>query len=252
MIRTRRFCWEPTRFIYANPYDFHNIRFAVAGAEKLKDSTRQLYADKFGVSIMQGYGVTETSPVLSCNTFLYQKTGSVGRFFPAIEWRLEAVEVIPRGGRLWVKGPNVMLGYMKIDKMGVVQPQGEWYDTGDIVDVDAEGFITILGRAKRFAKIAGEMVSLAALEEFVARVAPDVAHAAIAIPDARKGEQIVLFTESNRLTRSHLIDTARAEGVAEITLPKQLHVVAEIPRLGSGKIDYPALAQHPLVAKPSE
>ncbi len=232
---------------YANPYDFHKIRFAVAGAEKLKTSTRELYAERFGVSILQGYGVTETSPVLSCNTFLYQKTGTVGRFFPAIEWKLEAVEGITQGGRLWVKGANVMLGYMKIDAPGVIQPHGEWYDTGDIVDVDAEGFIRILGRAKRFAKIAGEMVSLAAVEEFIAQHSPDAAHAAVAIPDARKGEQIVLFTESTVLNRSQLIDAARASGIAEIMLPKQIHVISEIPRLGSGKVDYPTLSKHELL-----
>lgn len=228
---------------YAHPYDFRSIRLAVAGAERLKDETRRLYADRFNVSIMQGYGVTETSPVISCNTAIYQRPGTVGRFFPGIEWRLEAVDGIKQGGRLWVKGDNVMLGYMKADQPGVVQPQGDWYDTGDIVDVDAEGFITILGRAKRFAKIGGEMISLAAVEEFVAKLLPELKHATIAVPDERKGEQIVLFTQSTSLNRQQLSQAARDSGMPEIFLPKHIIVLEDLPLLGSGKIDYPALSR---------
>lgn len=227
---------------YAHSYDFHNIRLAVAGAEKLRDATRNLYADHFCVSIMQGYGVTEASPVLSCNTALYQRTGTVGRFFPAIEWRLEEVPGLAHGGRLWVKGPNVMLGYLKAEQPGVIQPQGEWYDTGDIVDVDKDGYITILGRAKRFAKIGGEMVSLAVSEELAASLRPDQAHAAITTLDERKGEQVILLSESPDMSRQLLMQAAKEAGIAEIFLPKQVLLVEAIPRLGNGKIDYPKLA----------
>ena len=234
---------------YAGSYDFRSIRLAVAGAEKLRDSTRALYADRFGVSIMQGYGVTETSPVLSCNTALYQKRGSVGRFFPGIEWRVEPVPGMERGGRLWVKGPNVMLGYLKLDQPGIIQPHGEWYDTGDIVEVDAESFITILGRAKRFAKIAGEMVSLGALEDYAAQLMPGVTHAAVAVPDDRKGEQIILVSESADMTRQLLLASARQAGIAELCLPKQVIYMSEVPRLGSGKINYPELTQRVLLGE---
>lgn len=223
---------------YAHPYDFRSIRLAVAGAEKLKDSTRQLYLDKYGVSIMQGYGVTETSPVISCNTHMYNKPSSVGRTFPGMETRLEPVEGIEQGGRLWIKGPNVMIGYIKSDQPGVIQAQGEWYDTGDIVDIDANGYITILGRAKRFAKIGGEMVSLTAVEEFVSRVAPDAIHAAVSVPDERKGEMVVLFTEHHAISRPELSHAAREQGFADIGLPRLIVPVAEIPKLGSGKVDY--------------
>ena len=136
-----------------------------------------------------------------------------------------------------------MLGYLKADQPGVVQPQGEWYDTGDIVEIDEEGFIAIIGRAKRFAKIGGEMVSLAVIEELAASILPDNGHAAITIPDERKGEQILLYTESEELTREQLLAAARQKGLPEIALPKQVHHIAELPRLGSGKIDYPALAK---------
>jgi acyl-[acyl-carrier-protein]-phospholipid O-acyltransferase / long-chain-fatty-acid--[acyl-carrier-protein] ligase len=226
---------------YAHSYDFQSVRLAVAGAEKLKERTRQLYLDKFGVSIMQGYGVTEASPAISFNTKLQHKVGSVGRPFPGMECKLEPVEGLDKGGRLLVKGDNIMIGYLKADKPGVVQPQGEWYDTGDIVEIDEAGYITILGRAKRFAKIAGEMVSLTAVEDLAFALFADATHAAIAIADERKGEQVVLYTTEGSLTRDALLSIAQQRGVAEITIPRQVLVVEEIPRLGNGKIDYPAL-----------
>lgn len=223
---------------YAHAYDFRSIRLAVAGAEKLKESTRAMFLERFGVSIMQGYGVTECSPVISCNTGLYHQSGTVGRLFPDMAYQLEPIEGITRGGRLWIRGPNVMMGYMKADQPGVIQPNGDWYDTGDIVDVDAAGYLTILGRAKRFAKVAGEMVSLAAVEEFVAMLAPSAIHAAITAPDERKGEQVLLITEATTLTRQDLSYAAKQHGIPEIFLPKHIIVVAQMPLLGSGKIDY--------------
>lgn len=228
---------------YAHPYDFRSVRLAVAGAEKLKETTRQMFADRFGIPIMQGYGVTETSPVISCNTGLYHKAGTVGRIFPGMQWQLEPVEGIHQGGRLWIRGPNVMTGYMKADNPGIVQPQGEWYDTGDIVDVDPDGYISILGRAKRFAKIAGEMVSLAAVEEFMSTVDSTVKHACIAIPDDRKGEQVLLITEAKNLNRPTISNVAREVGFPEIFLPRHIMVVDAIPLLGSGKIDYPKVQE---------
>lgn len=226
---------------HAHPYDFRSIRLAVAGAEKLREHTRKLYADKFSIPIREGYGVTETSPVIACNTALYHKAETVGRVFPGMQLKLEPVEGIEQGGRLWVKGDNVMLGYIKEDKPGIIQPQTEWYDTGDIVDIDEEGFVTILGRAKRFAKVAGEMVSLAAVEDFMHRLWPEVKHAAVAVPDERKGERVVLVTEMAELNRQKLSSAARDNGVPEIFMPKHIVVVEEIPLLGSGKYDYSAI-----------
>jgi acyl-[acyl-carrier-protein]-phospholipid O-acyltransferase / long-chain-fatty-acid--[acyl-carrier-protein] ligase len=228
---------------YAHPYDFWNIRLAVAGAEKLRDTTRKLYSEKFRVNIFEGYGVTESGPVVSVNTPMEFKNGSVGRPLPAIECKLQPVEGLDRGGRLHIKGPNIMLGYIKEDKPGVIQPQGEWYDTGDIVEMDEDGFIYILGRAKRFAKIAGEMVSLMVSEDLAIGLLPDIAHASIAIPDERKGEQVILFSESKELTREALIARAKEAGTSELCLPKQIIYIDTIPRLGNGKIDYVSLAK---------
>jgi acyl-[acyl-carrier-protein]-phospholipid O-acyltransferase/long-chain-fatty-acid--[acyl-carrier-protein] ligase len=226
---------------YAHDYDFWKIRLCVAGAEKLKESTRRLYAERFRVNILEGYGVTETSPVLAVNTPMEHREGTVGRFLPGMQSRLDAVEGLDKGGRLFIKGPNVMLGYLQADKPGTVAPQGEWYDTGDIVAIDAQGFVTILGRARRFAKIGGEMVSLQAVEDAAALLYPEPAHAAIAIPDERKGEQIVLFSEARDLTREQLLQQAQKLGLPEIALPKRVTYIETVPRLGNGKIDYQAL-----------
>ena len=234
---------------YAHPYDFAQVRLAVAGAEKLKEATRRLYSDRFRLNILEGYGITETSPVLAVNTPMESKIGSVGKPLPCVECRLEKIEGLEHGGRLWVKGPNVMLGYLKADRPGVIQPQGEWYDTGDIVDIDEDGFITILGRAKRFAKIAGEMVSLSIVEELAGALFPEATHAAIAIPDERKGEQIALFTESPELTKEQLLRHAKLSGVNELSLAKHVIPREAIPRLGGGKVDYVTLAKE---YKPAE
>lgn len=228
---------------YANAYDFNSIRLAVVGAEKLKESTVRIYADKFRVNLLQGYGVTEASPVISFNTPLANKVGSVGRAFPQIECKLEPVTGMEKGGKLLIKGANIMLGYMKADNAGVIQPQDEWYDTGDIVEIDDNGFITIIGRAKRFAKIAGEMVSLQISEDLATHLFPDATHATIAVADEKKGEHIVLYSDTKELTRDALHTLAKEKGVPDIALPKQVHYLAQIPRLGTGKIDYPSLTK---------
>ncbi|NBX04302.1 MAG: hypothetical protein EBR02_09655 [Alphaproteobacteria bacterium] len=193
------------------------------------------------MTIFEGYGVTETSPVLSVNTPEENRLGTVGRALYGISTKLEPIEGIERGGRLLVCGDNVMLGYLKADKPGVIQPQGDWYDTGDILDIDADGFITILGRAKRFAKIGGEMVSLAVVEELALCAAPEHAHAAVATPCDKKGEQITLFTECPTLTREMLIARAQEAKISELHLPRKVVALEELPRLGSGKVDYVSL-----------
>jgi acyl-[acyl-carrier-protein]-phospholipid O-acyltransferase / long-chain-fatty-acid--[acyl-carrier-protein] ligase len=226
---------------YADPYDFWNIRLAVAGAEKLKDSTRQLYWDKYDLTIMEGYGVTETSPVLSVNTPMHHKHGTVGRIFPGIATRLEPVEGLDKGGKLHIKGPNVMLGYLNPDAAGDINYLDGWYDTGDIVTLDEENYITIQGRAKRFAKIGGEMVSLMMVENLASVLDNDSGHAAITAPDEKKGEHVVLYSESNTLSREQLIKQAGVQGISELHVPKHVVQVDEIPRLGNGKIDYVTL-----------
>jgi acyl-[acyl-carrier-protein]-phospholipid O-acyltransferase / long-chain-fatty-acid--[acyl-carrier-protein] ligase len=173
------------------------------------------------------------------NTPMHFKAGTVGRLLPGIEHRVETVEGINDGGRLFVRGPNVMLGYLRAENPGVLEPPKDgWYDTGDIVQFDTEGFVTIKGRAKRFAKVAGEMVPLGAVEELVARVWPSAMHAVVAIPDAKRGEQLVLITEQADAARAPLAQAAREAGLPEIFIPRTIVHVAKVPILGTGKIDY--------------
>src|SRR5690606_4495259 len=140
------------------------------------------------------------------------------------------------GGRLSVRGPNVMLGYLRVEKPGVIEPPATergvgWYDTGDIVTVDADGFVPNQGRAKRFAKIGGEMVSLTAVEELAARTWPEFQHVCVSVPDAQKGEQLVLVTTKQDATRQDLAARARADGTGEIAVPKRLMPVTSLPLL---------------------
>jgi len=228
---------------FAHPYDFYSVRYVFAGAEKLQDETRRVWAEKFGIRIFEGYGATETAPVLSANTPMDHVVGSVGRFMPGIRHQLQPVPGVEEGGRLFVQGPNVMLGYLLNANPGVLVPASSemgqgWYDTGDIVSIDAEGFIRILGRAKRFAKIGGEMVSLAAVEELAAKTWPDRVHAVVSLPDPAKGEQLVLVTDQPDAPRSALQAQARQAGMAELNVPKKILVVLHVPLLGTGKIDY--------------
>jgi len=227
---------------YAHPYDFYVMRYIFAGAEKVREETRHLFADRFGVRVLEGYGATETSPVLALNTAMQSRPGAVGRFLPGIEWRLEPVAGIETGGRLHVRGPNVMLGYLRETAPGVLEPpENGWYDTGDIVSVDAAGFASIVGRAKRFAKIGGEMVSMAAAETLVATLWPDAQHAVISLPDPRKGEALLLVTTRQNADMREILAAARARMIPEIMVPRAVLCVPAIPLLGTGKIDYPAV-----------
>lgn len=223
----------------ANPYDFRSLRFVVAGAEPVKAETRRVWMEKFGHRILEGYGVTECAPVLAVNTPMFNRVGTVGRMLPGIHHRLETMAGIEEGGRLQVRGPNVMLGYLRAEKPGVIEPpEHGWYDTGDIVSFDEEGFVAIRGRVKRFAKIAGEMISLAAIDAMVATLRPDAEHVAVAVPDARRGERIILMTTAPDLTRAALQAYGRERAVTELMIPADILRMDALPLLGSGKVDF--------------
>ena len=223
----------------ANPYDFNSLRIVAVGAEKLKDETRKIWSEKFGVRVLEGYGATECSPFISVNTFLHQKKGSVGRIFNGLTYELKPVPGIKEGGELWLKGPNIMQGYMRYtDPMKLDPPEGGWYNTGDIVDIDSEGYVFIKGRSKRFAKIGGEMVSLLSVETVISTKWEGFITGAVSIPDPKKGEQIVLITNCPDITKEEMIKAFKAAGVTELGLPSRVIHTDNPPLLGSGKFDY--------------
>jgi len=233
---------------FAHPYDFYRLRYVIAGAEKLATPVRDLWFEKFGIRIFEGYGATETAPVLAVNTPMAFRSGTVGQFLPGIQHQLVPVPGIAGGGMLHVRGPNLMSGYLRFENPGVLQapssPAGEgWYETGDVVEVDNEGFVKIVGRVKRFAKVAGEMVSLEAVEKLAASASPAAAHAASTQPDPARGETILLFSTDPALSREQLQNAARTGGWPEIAVPRRIITVEALPLLGTGKIDYVTLKQ---------
>lgn len=227
---------------FAHPYDFYKLRYVVAGAEKLNEEVRKTWMEKFGIRILEGYGATECAPVLAVNTPMTNRAGSVGPLLPGLEAKLEPVPGIERGGLLKVRGANVMLGYHLFDAPGNIQPPEDgWYSTGDIVEIDAEGYVFIKGRVKRFAKVAGEMVSLETVEQIAAKASPEAAHASCSITDAQRGESLILFTTNKALNRANLQEAAKQLGAPEIAIPRIIVPIDALPLLGTGKTDYLAI-----------
>jgi acyl-[acyl-carrier-protein]-phospholipid O-acyltransferase/long-chain-fatty-acid--[acyl-carrier-protein] ligase len=219
--------------------DLNSLRLAVCGAERLRDETRALLRKKYSIELLEGYGVTEAAPVISANQPGANRPGTVGHLMANMQSRVDPVEGIPHAGRLFVKGPNIMLGYIKPEAPGVIQPpEGGWHDTGDVVSIDDEGYIAIRGRLKRFAKIGGETVSLAVVESIASALWPEHSHAAVTLPDGRKGEQIILVTTKHAPDRHELVGWAHNHGVSELAVPRRIIVVKEVPVLGTGKTDY--------------
>lgn len=225
----------------AEPDELSGLTFVVCGAEKVRDETHNLIAEKFGpIPILEGYGATEASPVIAVNKPQDNRRGTVGGLLPGMETRLEPVEGIPGGGKLLVRGPNIMAGYLNAAG-GVDPPSGGWHDTGDVVSMTDDNWIKILGRVKRFAKIGGEMVSLTAAEDLATAVWPDARHAVVSLPDPKKGERLVLVTDRRDAETGPLLAHAQQIGAPELAVPRKLIKVQEIPVLGTGKTDYVAL-----------
>ena len=226
----------------AHPYDFRSLRYLFAGAEKLQEATAQVWAQKFGVRILEGYGATECSPCVSVNTPLAPRHGSAGKLLPGVEYKIEEIEGVSEGGRLFVRGPNVMKGYLNPDADAKFKALGGWYDTGDIVSVDVDGFVTILGRLKRFAKVSGEMVSLTAVEDALAGAFPQYGLrcqvAVIAKADEDKGEKLIAVTNEPKLSMEQMRAAVKAKGLSNLCIPREIKVVREIPKLGTGKVNH--------------
>ncbi|MBX9461006.1 MAG: AMP-binding protein [Brevundimonas sp.] len=229
----------------AGPDDFSTLQFVVAGAEKVRDETHHLFNTRFhGLKLLEGYGATEAAPVVAVNHPDRNRPGTVGQMLPGMEWRLDPVDGIDDGGRLYLRGPNVMKGYLSPDDPDEIEPLKDgWHDTGDIVAIDEEGYVCILGRVKRFAKIGGEMVSLTAVEGLASAVWPDARHAVVSVPDSRKGEKLVLVTDRKDADVARLAEWARSHGAPELAVPKKIMRVGEVPVLGTGKTDYVAIQQ---------
>jgi acyl-[acyl-carrier-protein]-phospholipid O-acyltransferase/long-chain-fatty-acid--[acyl-carrier-protein] ligase len=224
----------------AEPGDLDGLTLAVCGAEKVRDSTRALMAEKFpSVMLLEGYGATEASPVISANLRHDNRPGTVGPVVPGMETRLESVEGVPGGSRLFVRGPNVMAGYL--DATGLEPPPGGWHDTGDVVAVEADGFLRLLGRAKRFAKIGGEMISLSAVEDLASDLWPDGWRAVVSVADKKKGERLVLITDVPHASPQALLAHAQSVGAPDIAVPRKVIKVGEPILLGTGKTDYAAV-----------
>jgi acyl-[acyl-carrier-protein]-phospholipid O-acyltransferase/long-chain-fatty-acid--[acyl-carrier-protein] ligase len=227
----------------AAPGDLDGLEFVVCGAEKVRDETHELFAKRYnGMPVLEGYGATEASPVIAVNQPHDNHRGTVGKIVPGMETRLDPVDGIPVGGRLYVRGPNVMTGYLSGEGNGDVEPPVDgWHDTGDVVTIDNDGFIQIQGRVKRFAKIGGEMVSLTAVEGMAEAVWPDSRHAVVAIPDSKKGERLVLVTDRRDADVADLAAWVKRNGASELIVPKRILRIPEVPVLGTGKTDYVAI-----------
>jgi acyl-[acyl-carrier-protein]-phospholipid O-acyltransferase/long-chain-fatty-acid--[acyl-carrier-protein] ligase len=230
---------KPTVMFGTDTFLAHYAR--TASEEAVNPETRRVWRERFDTTIIEGYGLTEAAPVAAVNTAIHNRDGTVGRLLPGMKMRIEPVEGIAEGGRMFLSGPNVMMGYMSADRPGEIQPlPSGWQDTGDIVRVDREGFITITGRAARFAKIAGEMVPLGAIEMLVQSLWPEESHAVVSVPHAKRGERIVLVTTAAAADPESLRRLGKQAGLAELAVPGDIVKVAEIPVLGSGKTDYRA------------
>ncbi|HAV61229.1 MAG TPA: AMP-dependent synthetase [Verrucomicrobiales bacterium] len=226
----------------AHQYDFRTMRYLFAGAEKIQDATRQLWSQKYGVRILEGYGATECAPCVSVNSPMANRAGTTGRLMPAMEYRLDPVPGVDEGGRLHVRGPNVMKGYLNADANAKFLELDGWYDTGDIVTVSDDGFVTIQGRMKRFAKVSGEMVSLTAVEDALAGAFPHYGlrcqTAILSQPDENKGEKLICVTNEPKLSMEEVRNAIKAKGLTNLCVPREIKAVREIPKLGTGKVNH--------------
>jgi acyl-[acyl-carrier-protein]-phospholipid O-acyltransferase/long-chain-fatty-acid--[acyl-carrier-protein] ligase len=226
----------------AHPYDFRSLRMLIAGAEKLQEATANAWSRQFGARVLEGYGATECSPVVTLNTWLNPRYGTAGKFLPGIEYKFESVDGVAEGGRLWVRGPNIMRGYLNAEPNAKFQAQGGWYDTGDIARVDEDGFLYILGRLKRFAKVSGEMVSLTAVEEALAGAFPQYGMrfqaAVITRPDADRGEALIAVSNEPKFNLEEIRAAIKAKGLSNLCVPREVKYLREIPKLGTGKVNH--------------
>jgi acyl-[acyl-carrier-protein]-phospholipid O-acyltransferase/long-chain-fatty-acid--[acyl-carrier-protein] ligase len=228
----------------STPGDFKSIWLAVVGADKAPESLRTGYREKHGVELAEGYGTTETSPVISVNRINNNRPGSIGELLPGVEVKITSIEtgeVLPPGeeGKILVKGDLVMKGYLDPIKTKEAIKEG-WYDTGDIGVLDKDGFLWHKGRLKRFVKVGGEMVSLVKTESEIETLLPaGVECCVVDIPDEVKGS-ILVGALTKEIDTGKIIQDLKGK-LAPIAIPKKYMILDELPKMGSGKIDFRTL-----------
>jgi acyl-[acyl-carrier-protein]-phospholipid O-acyltransferase/long-chain-fatty-acid--[acyl-carrier-protein] ligase len=236
-----------------SPEQFATLRYAIAGAEKLRPQIASDFKDKFGMDLLEGYGCTELSPVVSVNVpdVVYgedkqigNKPGTVGRPIPGVAVKVVDLDTgrplaCGREGMLLVKGPNLMLGYLGRPELTAEVIRDGWYVTGDIASIDEDGFIRITDRLSRFSKIGGEMVPHTRVEEAINQVLGEIACVVTAVSDQQKGEKLVVFYSHNGVAPDELWEKLNRSDLPKLWLPKRenIHPIPAIPVLGSGKVD---------------
>lgn len=222
--------------------DLSSLRLAVVGADKAPDFLREEYLEKHDVTLLEGYGTTETSPVVSVNTLEYNRPGSIGKLIPGVQVEIRSVETgepmeAGEEGKIFVKGDLVMKGYFDDLEETSLRVLNGWYDTGDMGLMDEDGYLWHKGRLKRFVKIGGEMVSLVNIEYELEKILPHTIECCVVeLPDTRKGAQIIVAV-SEEVDRKE-IQTSLKDVLPAIALPKQFIVIGELPKMPSGKIDF--------------
>ena len=228
----------------AHPSDFNSLRLVVAGGEQLKATVREAWLAKFGKRVLEGYGLTETAPAIAVNIDDANVEGSIGLPLPGVEFRIEPIAGVDVGGRLVLQGPNVMRGYLLPGGQGdIATNEAGEHDSGDIATVDDSGYLSIVGRVKRFAKVAGEMVPLGRIEEVLEQQFGEATCAAVASADERRGETIMLVTTVTDLSRDRVVELLRTAQLPDLWVPRTIVTAEAMPLLATGKKDYPAVSK---------
>lgn len=245
MVGTPSFLWGYLRA--SDPGDFKSLRIVVSGADKCPEALRQAFKDKHGLTLYEGYGATETSPVVSANSPDYNRPGSIGKVISGVQVKIEnydsGEECKPREvGRILVKGDLIMKGYLDDFEETSMRIRHGWYDTGDMGYLDEDGYLWHSGRLKRFVKVGGEMISLVKVEDVLEKLLPEgVSCCVVEIPDALKGAKIVAAV-TERLNEKEILQKM-SEQLPNIALPKQFFVISDLPKMGSGKIDFRSVTE---------
>jgi acyl-[acyl-carrier-protein]-phospholipid O-acyltransferase/long-chain-fatty-acid--[acyl-carrier-protein] ligase len=245
LVGTPSFFWGYLR--KSEPGDFASLRIALTGADKCPDSLREGFKQKHNITVYEGYGATECSPVISTNTPEFNRPGSVGKPIPGLQVRIENYETgeecpIGEDGRILVKGDSVMKGYFNDFEQTSLHIRRGWYDTGDMGNIDIDGYLWHVGRLKRFVKIGGEMVSLVKIEDVLEKFLPEDTYCCVVeTPDSIKGARIVAVTTAQLDEKAIL--KQMAEHLPQIALPKIFLVWETLPKMGSGKIDFRKISE---------